>query len=213
MKKVMWITAALIACMALGVTTASAAPRGNGEGHAYAWGLYKDRGTVEVVEPAPVEPASEPVAAAPVAPEWENVTMYLDPAQLAPYVVPLYTAEKVGSLGFSQGFGGSLAEEYIVDGAVVYRTYRPVFSATQEAPSTSAAWNDASHRMTYAYPGFTTVTWGGVSYPIDSAEAATAMNAPGVVWQATYREMWDATGYLSGNSFNAWAIVDYAPVQ
>lgn len=211
MKKVTRITAALIVCMALGVTTAAAAPRGNGEGHAYAWGLYKDRGQVEVVEPAPVEPVTELIAPAPLAPEWENVTMYLDPAQVAPYVVPLYTATKSGHLGFAQGFADSLAEEYLVDGAVAYRTYRPAFSATQESPATPAAWDDAAHRITYAYPGFTTVTWGGVSYPVDSAEAVAAMSTPGIEWQATYREMWDATGYLSGGSFNAWAVVEYAP--
>lgn len=213
MKQVVRVTMALIMCMAMGVTVASAAPRGNGEGHAYAWGLYKDRGRVEVVEPEPVAPVIEQVAQAAAAPEWENVTMYLDPAQVAPYVVPLYTSIKSGHLGFAQGFADSLAEEYLVDGQIAYRTYQPRFSAAQESPGTPASWDDPAHRLTYAYPGFTTVTWGGVSYPIDSAEAATAMSTPGIEWQATYREMWSSTGYLSPGSFNAWAVVDYAPAQ
>lgn len=212
MRKVTRITAALIVCMALGVTTAAAAPRGNGEGHAYAWGLYKDRGQVEVVEPAPVEPVT--IAAQPTAPVgYEDVFIYDAPLDYNGYGYydKLYLAVKSASVGYARHFDAGSYKGYTYDGTEVFRAYQITFDAVDGDSAAPAAWSDPLHRTTYAFSGFTTVAFNGQRHAIESPEAAVALRTPGVRWTATYREVWSPLGYLNPTGFNGWVVMEYTP--
>lgn len=214
MKKVTRITAALIVCMALGVTTAAAAPRGNGEGHAYAWGLYKDRGKVEVVEPAPVGPVEAPAFESPVVEDFEDVLVYSGALSSSPdgFWVKLYKTVQSGPLGYARPLSASGITDHFLGEELKFHEYRITFDAAGAAPTTPS-WNSPISRITYAYEGFTTVTVDGVSHRMGTPEAAAALATDGLVWSATYREMWSSNGYHTPTSFNGWVVLDYSAVR
>lgn len=211
MKKVLRVTVALITCMALGVTVASAAPRGNGEGHAYAWGLYKDRGKIEVVEPAPVEPVEAPAYEVPALEDFEDVLIYAGQLNSATdgFWVKLYKSVHSSPLGYARPVNASGITEHSLGEDLKFREYRITFDSVGAVP-TSPGWNNPTSRITYAYDGFTTVTVDGVSHRLGTPEAAAALGTEGLVWSATYREMWSSNGYYTPTSFNGWVVLDYS---
>lgn len=215
MKAIARITVALITSMALGVTVAAAAPRGNGEGHAYAYGLYKDRGKVQNVEQVLTAPTETFAIEAPVAESigYEDVFIYNAPLDFNGYGYydKLYNAVKTTEVGFARRFDPDRYTGYTYDGLEVFRAYQVAFDAIEGDDVAVATWSDPSHRTTYAFSGFTTVTFNGQRHGIESPEAAAALQTPGIRWAATYREVWSPLGYLNPAGYNGWVVMDYFP--
>lgn len=209
MRRLIVMALAVALCLSL-VPAAQAKPKGNGKGNAFAYGLAKQvdkdgktESDKDVTDPAP-PPAT-------ISGDWEYVTLFSGPLSISAsgFVVPLYREVKTGYLGYPRASWLLSGPTYSVGGQPVKVAFNPVFDADPNNTYSGASWADPLHRITYAVDTYTMVTVNGVGWPYTSAVAQAALATPGIAWQCTYREAYDAYYSRAGG----WYVSSYSPAQ